>query len=354
MKNKWIRRFVIAGLAIVVSLGLQTGILLFVRNFYLNSDSEVKITTNTSNNQTKDDVEIKIDANATDIKPSNGGKYLLYIVGETAHVVNFETGEDKEIDTVIDENTFLSWHDSDEKLIVSKTNEDGIMGITMYTYNPKTDSLEQALDYNNETRNYTLRNWNDKVSEIRINNVNTIIYLKMDTGWSNYIYKLNISDDTSKIQLLTNNIGEYRILKAYDEIFYEDLDTNKVYLRDKNQSNEVKVDGVDELKLLGLENNKVYVGKYEDNMISEIYYKDVTEGYDEDKEWTNQPLSESVKQENIAICKDGSIYVNNDLEGKVLNLENSKTTSYEGEFVSIINNKVISEHDSTIYRKSLK
>ena len=43
VKNKWIKRLIILIIAIVLSIGVQTGILYFVRSYYIASDLNMEV-----------------------------------------------------------------------------------------------------------------------------------------------------------------------------------------------------------------------------------------------------------------------------------------------------------------------
>lgn len=370
MKNKWIKRLIILIVAIVLSIGVQTGLLFFVRNYYISSDLAMEVEDVTKTTADQKQMQVTIPENADYMIPSNNGRYILYVLGEEAHVVNFEDGTDivlqqKEKDDdgneilvpmkVNGDNTFFCWHDTEEKLIISQTNENGYAGLRMYYYNPRIGAVQRALDLDNKPRTYSVSNSNQRVTEIRINNANTILYLTLSTEYRSDIYRLDISGSLDKMTLKSNNIGEYRILKNADSIVYEELNNDKLYVSDKNISKEIIIDGINKPKLLDLKNNILYVGDVDENgLIKAIYSKDVQTGYDATKEWNVKELDTPVEEDKIDISRTGNVYINDDLEGEVEDLNTSNKTKYEGKFIGVFKDKVISEHGNTIYRKGVK
>ena len=375
VKNKWIKRLIILIIAIVLSIGVQTGILYFVRSYYIASDLNMEVADYKKATTIKKQIEVSIPENFDYILPSNNGKYLLYVVGEEAHVVDFESNNDTLLQKVIKdettdeeegtqelepivvdyENTHFYWHDTEEKLIIAQVNENGYLGLNMYNYNPKVGTVERALDYNNKPRTYTMSNYDQKIADIRINNANTILYLKLSTEYRSNIYRLDISDDLEKMSLMSNNIGDFRILKNLDSIVYEELNNEKLYISDKIRSTEINIEGTNKLKLLGLENNILYIGDMDDNgLVKTIYSMDIEDGYDSTKTWNNKELDEPKEIEDIIISKTGNVYINNDLEGSVMNLNTSKKTKYDGKFVGIYKDQIVSRDGNTVYRKGVK
>ena len=357
MNKKWIRRLVILFIAIIVSFAGQTGVILFARSHYLNKDLNVEFKDIPVDEETSSKKEVTIPEDVDYIIPSNNGRYLLYVMGTEAHVVNIEDGTDKTLEnlTVDGDNTYFYWHDIEEKLIISKTNEDGVLGLRMYNYNPKVGTVERALDYNNQERTYTIDNSNQRVTDLKINNKSTNLYLKLATQYRSNIYRLDISYGIQKIELMSNNIGNYAILKDLDSIVYEEANSGNLYISDKSVSKLIKIDGINEIKLLGLDNNLLYVAEMEDGLVKSIHSTDLSEGYDSNTAtWDKIDLDVKTEIENISISRLGNIYYNDSEKGTVKDLKTGKKTKYEGKFIGVYKDKLITQEGNTIYRKTIK
>ena len=356
MNKKWIKRLLILLIAIIVSFAGQTGVILFARSQYLNKNLDVKFKDIPVDKEINDDKKVTIPENVDYIIPSNNGRYLLYVVGSKAHVVNIEDGTDNTLDITVDgDNTNFCWHDLEEKLIISQTNEDGILGLRMYNYNPRVGTVERALDYNNQERTYSVGNYNQRVKDIKINNVNTILYLKLANESRSNIYRLDISGDLYKIELMSNNIGNYAILKDLDNIVYEEANKGNLYISDKSVSKLIKIDGVDQIKLVGIYNNILYVAAMENGLAKSIYSTDLSEGYDSNTaQWDKIDLHTPTEIKNIVISRLGNLYYNDNENKTVINLKTDKKTKYKGEFIGIYKDKLISQDGTTIYRKTIK
>lgn len=342
---------------VIISITLQTLVLMFIQKYYIDSELDITLqnvtdeSVNTSIDDNKDQ-GIDIPEEAQNVSVSSNGRYILYIYDNKAHVVDYDTKDDSAIDFELrGDNTLLTWHDTEPKVIISSVGEDDLIGFKMYIYEAKTKEVNAALDYNNEQRRYYLNNIYERITDIAINNYNTILYLKVQNKFENWINRLDISGDTYELPLDCNNIGNYVVLKEKDELCYENLDDNCIYYTDSGIIKKISIDN--NLKIIGMKNDVLYIAKEEDNKISKIYYKNIdNEDIDSDN-WCAIDIREDVDSNNIILSKAGGIYI---AEGnKLKNLIDNSEINYEGgKVIKILEDEFFIRKGKKIKKISLK
>lgn len=340
---------------VIVSIAVQTLALIFIQKYYIDSDLAITFNNVTEKPKTEskyeEDKGVDIPEEAQNVMISNDGKYILYVYNDQAHVVNYDTREDSIIDFQLrGENTLLTWHDTESKIIIASTGEDNIVGFKMYIYDPKSKEVNAALDYNNQQRTYYLDNIYEKITDIAINNYNTILYLKVQNKLANWINRLDISGDTYALSLGCNNIGNYVIMKEKDEVCYENLDDNSIYYTDSGVTKKISIDSG--LKILGMKNNILYIAKEENNKISKIYYKNLDNEDIENDNWNKMDIDSYTDRNNIMLSEDGNIYLI--IDNKLKNLMDNSEINYEnGKIIKILDNEFFIRIGNKIKKMSL-
>lgn len=339
---------------IVLSAVLQTALLYYISRFYLKESVNVTFNQVKTDTSTNDKLSAKINKSASNIKLSYSANYASYTVDNKLHVLNLLTSKDNEVRLNDDlDKYYFKWQDYQDKIIVSQKVSDSATGIKMYQYSPRDNELDPELDANNESRTYSLsKSYN--VSDIKVN-VNTIAYVKASTksGDSN-IYRLDISSGMNKMNLEVNTIGEYQIIKSSeDELVYEDSETNKVYVHSSSDGiKRVKIpDAVNaKLKLLYVDkNDNIYIGRIEGKSINTIYYRAYSS-----EEWSSIKLNKAADISNIYVLNDGSIYTIDKEKKTALNVKSNKKIAFEGNFVDMNTNGILSMHNGKLIRVKLK
>lgn len=339
---------------ILLSVIMQTALLYYISKYYLKESVNVNFTQVKTDTNTNNKLSVKINKSASNIKLSYSANYASYTINNKLHVLNLLTAKDNEVSLKDDfDNYYFKWQDYQDKIIVSQKVSDSVNGIKMYQYDPRDNELDPELDANNESRTYSLsRSYN--VSDIKVN-VNTIAYVKASakSGNSN-IYRLDISSGMDKMNLEVNTIGEYQIIKSSeDELVYEDSETNKVYIHSSSDGiKRVKIpDAVNaKLKLLYVDkNDNIYVGNLVEKNIDTVYYKEYSS-----ETWNSIKLNKAVDVSNIYVLNDGSIYTIDKEKKIVLNVKNNKKTAFEGSFVDMNTNGILSMHNGKLIRIKLK
>lgn len=328
-------------IGITLSLVLQTAFLFYLSNYYLVDDYKVTFTQETPKASKKGDIEIKLSVNAKDIKLSPSGKYAYYLLDNVPHVASLLDGKDNIINLSYDISSyFFKWHDYEDKIIISeKSSSKSNSEIKIYIYNAKDNLKQEALDYNNNSRVYKFSTSNVMVSDIQLNTLNTIMYIKASkNNGINYINRLDISDGMYKIPIENNNIGSYFVIKESDELVFEDTSNEKIYITNKSNVEEVKIPTSSKLKLLSVDkDDNIYIGEMENGMIKTIFYNNKN-----DNEWKSIQLSGLVDFDDLYLFSFKDIYVVDKVEKMVTNITKDKQIKFEGTFIDMNPNRILS------------
>ncbi len=350
--KKGIKVFSIIIGAVIFSIIIQSIILYIIQSHYV----ETKLTVNFNNvtedaNMTIDieEEEIKVPEGSKIISVSNKGEYILYELNKEAYMLNIKTRVKNKIGITINLDTFFKWNDEEEKLIIARNSKDNKAGFEVLLYNPSTNNLQEALDASNNHVFYTLYSLNEKITDIKINNMNTIIYLKIDDGENQWINRLDISGQTNRLNLNTNNIGNFEIINSTDEIIFKNNSTSSIEYKGTNGIGTIDMNG----KLLAEYNNVCYIGKIENNKISKLYYKDLSSGYKFLDKFNEKVFDEPYNTDNLLITNSNNIYSINRENNMLTNINSNIQYKYRGEFITIVNDKAISILNNSIKIKDL-
>ncbi|WP_315115390.1 hypothetical protein [uncultured Clostridium sp.] len=341
---------------VILSFTVQTLILYYLNNFYFTNDTQLTFKEVNLQPVVSANVEIKFESDAKNIALSPSGKYCSYYSEGKLNIINLYDGNKNSLNLEEDLEDYFKWHNSEDKLIISeKTVENNKKGIKIYTYNTKNNTKQEALNYNNESEIYKLPSSNAIVDGIELNTMNTIMYLKVSslTG-VDYLERLDISGGMHKLNINTTRVGNYFVLKQKDELIYEDLNDNKIYMTDKSKNREIEIDGCENLKLLYVDkSDTAFIGELENNMITKILKKTFDETSNEDT-WTSLSIENPVSEDNLHILNSGKIYAIDNLKGIAENLQNKTKVTFKGKFITMNDSGILSSHEDNLILSPLK
>lgn len=332
---------------ILISLALQSAVLLYFNNFYTRNKRMTYKRIDVPSKK-KTNVKADIPSDAQNIEASSTGKFISYYLKNSIHVISMKDNEDNAIKLNVPiANASISWMSSDDKLMVIERKN---ASIKVSTYNPKESKLINNLDINNEWQSYPIgRNY--KITGIQQNNKNTLIYLKItQNGSKNHslLKKLDISNKIKEMNLPIHNIGNYYIFKAENVVIFEDEVDKKIYAahevkEDVWRTQPLQLPGVNGLKLLGVDDNGiVYAGKLINGKISAIYTQDISTGNVEGSankteelkgNWKKTALKSEVDLKHIYVSDLGDVYTIDNEKGTALNIKTGKKVSFKGNYV---------------------
>lgn len=340
----------------MMSLMVQTAILFYLGNYYFSDKTRIAFKNINQAVQPRNN-NIKLPQEATNIKVSSTGRHAMYCLKDALHVVNLMDGKDNAVDLNGDlKNNFVKWHEGEDKLIIAeKRTIDGGSGsgVKISTYQAKDNSKQYVLDFNNESRTYKLPSKISQVTDIQLNTLNTIVYVKSSYDNASCISRLDISDEMRKLPIKQKNIGNYYVVKQQDKVVFEDSSRNKVYVWDSSRTEEVAIDGVHESKLLNVDNDGiVYIGHLENGKIKAVFHKNYTET--DNSKWEKMELKTPLESKDIHMFDQGDIYAVDNMNGTVTNLKNNKETKFEGAFQDMSHNGILSLKEQKVVYTDLK
>lgn len=342
---------------VILSFTVQTLILYYLNNFYFTNDTQLTFKEVNVKPIVSTNVEIKFEPDAKNIALSPSGKHCSYYSEGKLNIISLVDGSKNSLNLEEDlEDYYFKWHNTEDKLIISeKTVENNKKGIKIYIYNTKNNTKQEALNYNNESEIYKLPSSNAIVDGIELNTMNTIMYLKVSSSRdADYLERLDISGGMHELNIDTTRVGNYFVLKQKDELIYEDLNDNKIYMTDKSKNREIEIDGCENLKLLYVDkSDTAFIGELEDNMITKIFKKTFDEASNENT-WTSLNLENPISEDNLHILNSGKIYVVDNLKGTAENVENKTKVTFKGKFITINDSGILSSHKDKLILNLLK
>lgn len=336
----------------VVSFSVQTIILYYFSNFYFTNDTHVNYKQIDLQPVTSKKLEIPFEQNAEKITLSPSGKYCSYYLDKNLNIINLYDGSKNTLNLEKDiDNYYFKWHDSEDRLIISeKITTGNKSGIKIYNYNPKNNTKLEALNYNNNSEIYNLPVSTATITDIKLNTMNTIMYLKASNlKDTQHIERLDISEGMNKLPVKSTKIGEFFVIKQKDELIYENLINKKLYMTDKSKNKEIYVSGYNNLKLLYVDkSDDVFIGQMQNNMITKIFKKNFDEVLDNKKPWEIINLAKPVSENDLHILNSGKIYVLDKLQRTAENIENSTKISFKGDYLDINDSGILSSSDQKL------
>lgn len=341
---KMYRRLIVWGM---LSILIQITGILFLEEVVFKESSEFKIS-ETDTKKNKDEATVSISSNATNIKVSLNGKYILYQEDGKYIVKNLKNSEDRE---VITENNgeilYIDWiQDTNNLMIAEKIkSSSGGQTINLIAYmanNGRENQIKEICSYQNGM----------EVDFIASSGTTGSNYVSVSRGgYTPSIYRININEQQTKVSTNAVAIGAMKAFQQKEVIVYEDRVNKNFYSTKKDTSTKLNFVKPGNLTLLGVDNsNNIYMGELEGNKVSKIIYgKDDTAT----STWVTIELDKAVKVNDINISKKSEIYINDNLEGKIKNLSTGNTISYRGEYIQVTNKSLFTISNGTIYIKDL-
>lgn len=357
IKRKIKKKFSILFFGAILSLSVQTMILYYLNNFYFTNDTQLTFKEVNLKPVMSANVEIKLEPDAKNITLSASGKYCSYYSEKKLNIISLVDGSKNSLNLDKNlENYYFKWHNTEDKLIISeKTIASNKTGIKIYTYNTKNNSKQEALNYNNESEIYKLPASNAVVAGIELNTMNTIMYLKVSSLYGKcYLERLDISGGMHKLHINATRVGNFFVLKQKDELIYENLDDDKIYITDKSKNRQIEIDGCEKLKLLYVDkSDTTFIGELQNNMITKIYKRSFDETSD-DNTWNSLSLENPISEDNLHILDSGEVYVIDNLKGTVQNIQDKTKVTFKGDFIDMNDNIILSSYEEKLIATPLK
>ncbi|ADZ21675.1 Hypothetical secreted protein [Clostridium acetobutylicum EA 2018] len=330
-------------ICVLISIIIQSGLLYYMNAYMFKNITKVTYRI-IKTEEKKKVLSISIPQDADKIQVSSTGKYVSYISNNALHVVQMSNGVDKKVQIDCDlSDVYAKWRVSEDVLVVIEKVDSGIK---VYKCDPLTGEKQQALDFNNKGRTYDLTRSSSNVVQLQSNDLNTIMYIKEQTGsGASYIDKLDISEGITKMPLGITKVGDYYVFKAEDKVVLEDLADNKIMMATSDNSQTIEIPGVNNPKLLYVDGQgNLYVANVVNDKIVEIYTASLnnrannsSSGQDSNfkASWNKITLKEPADPKYVYISDLGDIYAVDHLKGKAINIKNNKSVSFNNMYVTM-------------------
>ncbi|MDT8719122.1 hypothetical protein IAI10_20950 [Clostridium sp. 19966] len=360
---KRLRNIIVWMLIAVVS---ESAIFLYVDKDYLAADTKFKpVNIDLKSKSKNESLKLALPSDyKTSIKLSTDGKYIAFKNGNNLKVVNTTTGESTEVvpaaNEIID---CFTWVYGNDRILLTKKNTK-LGKFHLYHYDPRNkDSLTEERNYlsaddtTGEEEAIYSKSSKSAVTDIFNSPLSGGTYIRVKAngaGGRDQIYlmdRMNQLEPVSSTNLKTASIG--RSLATYNsaKFVYEDTIKGKIYSTDYKG---VIPTGTQKARLLGVDydTDDVYIGIiYQGNkdQVETIYSGDIGKSFDT---WNKISLSKPAYVDNI-IVDNGTIYVNDAMEGKITDVVKNKQMSYDGNFIGVFKSGIVSYTSDNMLKKQL-
>ncbi|MGL4773269.1 MAG: hypothetical protein ACRC2K_06865 [Clostridium sp.] len=333
----------------VLAIGLQSLVLFILDRTYFATNSDVDVQkVEIEEDTSENDAHIPIPKDADNIEFSYNGQYVAYFQSDEMKIFDTTNGNEKIIKTKnsIKYSSFKWLSDRNRILLIgrdmsSKTNK-------MISYDVDADMLKE-VDLSNISTNLV-------IDDITPSTKTGIIYVKATSkdGISS-VYRIDNNDKVEKVGLKTNKINDISILPTQDRLVYE-TNKNNFYITEPSEQIVVKDPG--KYTLLGIDDeNTMYICKMNnDDKVVEVLSKSVNSSEDiKNAQWKSIKLNTPVVRKNLYLDKyNARVIVNDSNSKKVININNSKEYSYQGEISGIYNNGFVAIENGKLNKYKFK
>lgn len=349
----------------LIGLVAESAIFLYVDKDYLAADTSTKdINIDLKNKAKNEDLKLTLpDDYKSSIKLSTDGKYIAFKNGANLKVVNTSTGDSSEIQPQINEviDCFAWVYGNDRILLTKKNTKQG--KFHLYHYDPRNkDNLteernylsaddtkgEEEAIYSNSSKSYVSDIFNSPLSG------GTYIRVKSNSSRDEiYLFdRMTQMQRISSSNLKTSSIG--RAFSTYNDVkfVYEDSVRGKIYATDYKGTIPT---GNLKARLLGVDydSDDVYIGiisQGNKDQVETIYSGNIGKSFDT---WNKIQLSKPAYVDNI-IVTNGTLYINDAMEGTITDVLKNKKMSYEGNFVGLFKNGIVAYDNNTLKKQLFK
>ena len=282
---------------IIISVIVQSSILLYIDQFYLNRENES--TFSKSIDVTDADTIIKVDTDAQSIKLSFDATYLSYVSNKKLVIIEVKSRLTvKTIDVGVNKINCYEWL-PDRNTIIYSVQLDEAARISTYDVAHRAEKSYPEISIDSKET--------FQVADIDLSPLTNVVYVKINVGNISRIYKYNIREDL-KFIMLTDPSTTIEETIYTDNLIYQD-NSGKIFVRDDSQSITTELKSKEKLVLLGLNaKDMLFAGKLDSQgSVSEVIYGK-PQDTNIDKSWSKIPLNQPMPADDIFIRSNGSIY----------------------------------------------
>ena len=176
-----------------------------------------------------------------------------------------------------------------------------------------------------------------EIEDIQVSPLKNLIFVKIKNFNNNEVYKINVQNEFEKVKLVSNSIKDMAVIPHEDKLLYNTENYNRFYISYVNRNFSIPERG--KITLLGIDkSDRIFLAVEDGEEIKKIYYGLITENIDS---WSKVQIKDPIKLQDIYLSESGKIFIFNDNEGKMKSLVGDKEFSYEGKFLKLIEDKII-------------
>lgn len=329
----------------LIAIVIQQSIFLYIENIYLNSSKEIVVQKieeeeDTSGQNIK---TITLGNNIENAEVSDSGKYAWYMKDDKITILDVKNDTEKQIECN-DKIVYCKWKTNEDSLIIFKEVNNGKNRYyEMMPYNAKKNEAKDDLaDFDRNESRINLTSSDTKLDKVAYSPLSGTMYIKIlkDDDKSD-LYYLNVENNINRVR---KNIDLDDIVLPSNANKCVMIMNGKVTVLDSD--NNIEIPNSTDVKILGADlNSNVYFGEVVNKKISKIYFKNIN---DNNSSWTTISMSKDVKEDDIVINTDGTIFVNDDTAKTVTDLINNKSLVYEGEFMQGIKDGFVTKEGNVL------
>jgi hypothetical protein len=341
---------------IIAALLLQSAVLLYLDKFYFVNEiafktKEIEVPTAAPQKE-KDQIEIPDSAKLVSI--SYDGKFLAYYDRNILQVVNTVSGTKNQVSFDKDEQvSFYKWLPNTNTMIIAEkkiTTKGDTLEFSNYDVQ-KDEKKDISVDSKGKTNFITLPDKASEVQGIQLSTLTNMIYIKIGhNGNKNSVYSMNAMLKIEKLKLNGYFTGSIVTFPYEARLAYEDTTNNKLYVTGASKAITIK-DALKPVLIASDGENRLYVGEVKVDKVKKIFFGLVKEPTDK---WKSVELSTAVDKKDIYVSSEGSIYVNNNLQGVVTEITTGKQTTYTGRFLQMYSEGLISVSNGKLVKVKLE
>jgi hypothetical protein len=331
---------------IIISLILQCSLYLFLDKFYFSPEGSIKVTKIDSVDKKKQiKPNVTFDSTDKNISLSDDFTYTAYMSNGLVKVVDTTTGKERKINFSSGIKCLsYKWVPGTSRMIIAeKVNSNTIK---FFYYDAEKQSKAGIYDYENKREN-SMPAGQDV--DFQISELTGVLYAKITYSKSiARIYRIDRNETLTRVSTVTTNVGNIAVASNDDQLVYEDSQYGGIH-SNYSPKRTISLNGISRISLLGADDNDNFyigVGKL---TINKIYYGKLTENT---SSWKEVSTSNLINTDDVVVSSNGNIYVVNKDQETVTDISNNKKNTYEGNFVEMNNDSIISTIDNKLTIKS--
>ncbi|MGN0145459.1 MAG: hypothetical protein ACI398_10765 [Clostridium sp.] len=346
MKN--LLRIVIWTLAALI---IQHGAFLYLENVYLATDYEIKAEkVEDENDKPEEKEEIMIKDGVENLALSHNGRFVAYM--DNGRLKIFDSQENKENEFTPDnkgEVVFYKWlTEGNNMMVIQKVIKNGYLYYEPISYEAKKNIAANVVDFDYNELRIPVKSEDEFIENMEFSTATSTFYIKIKKGnGRSDLYSWNIMNQLDCVRT-DKYIGDIVVPTTNSNCVMEMGDDVTIL----GSSDNIKIPGVTKARVLGADiNDYVYFGEECDGYITKICYSMLS---DEQLKWNVLTLSKAVEKNDICIDYSGKIYIDDRNNNLVTELTSGKTIKYDGEFVQVYSDGIISRVGNRLIKNQLE